>query len=70
MADSNILDDADMDIHGIDDDNPHLHNRGSPTLPDDEEDDHGPVESGPLMNEVRLAYKKGQVFSSKGTCKY
>ena len=33
----------------------------SPTpLDDDEEDDCGPVESGPLMNEVRLVSKKGK----------
>ena len=31
-----------------------------PTLPDDaEDDDHGPVESGPLMNEVRFVGRKG-----------
>jgi len=42
-------------------DNNHPHpNQDSSTLPNDEEDDdHGPVESGPLMNEVRLASKKG-----------
>jgi len=45
----------------IDDDNPRLPDQDSPTPPDDEEDDdHRPVESGPLMNEVRLASKKGQ----------
>jgi hypothetical protein len=33
----------------------------SRALPNDDEDnDHGPVESGPLMNEVRLMSKKGQ----------
>ena len=49
----------------VDDDHPHL-NQGSSTLPNDEEDDddHGPVELGPLMNEVRLASRKGWVFSS------
>ena len=30
-----------------------------PPPPDDEDDDHGPVESGPLMNEVRLACRRG-----------
>ena len=39
-------------------------NQDPPTLPNDEDDeDCGPVESGPLMNEVRLACKKGRVLS-------
>jgi len=47
----------------LDDNHPHP-NQDSLTLPNDkEDDDHGPVESGPLMNEVRLASKKGQDFS-------
>jgi len=33
-----------------------------PPSEDDDDDDCGPVETGPLMNEVRLAYRKGQVF--------
>jgi len=54
---------------GIDDNHPHPI-QDSSTLPDDEDkDDHGPVESGPLMNEVRLARKKGQVFSPCGSHK-
>jgi len=56
---------------GVDDDNPHLPNRDPPAPPNDEEDDdHGPVESGPLMNEVRLACKKGQTLLSREACKY
>jgi len=47
----------------VDNDHPRP-TQDSPTPPDNEEDDdHGPVESGPLMNEVRLASKKGQFFS-------
>lgn len=42
----------------------------SPTpLDDDEEDDCGPVESGPLMNEVRLVSKKGKE-PLHGCCTY
>jgi len=45
---------------GIDEDGPCSSNQDSQTLPNDEDDnDHGPVDSGPLMNEVRLACKKG-----------
>ena len=44
-------------------DHPHPSPPPSPTLPNDEEDDdHGPVESGPLMNEVRLVSRKGQEY--------
>jgi hypothetical protein len=47
-------DDTNMDTPDADNDHPHA-------LPNDEEDDdHGPVESGPLMNEVRLMSRKGQ----------
>jgi len=36
------------------------HREPLPTLPiDDEDNDYGPVESGPLMNEVRLVGRKG-----------
>ena len=48
---------ADLDTSDADNDRLRTH---SPTPPDDmEDDDHGPVESGPLMNEVRLVSKKG-----------
>lgn len=40
---------------------PHTPRQSSPTPRDDEgDDDCGPVESGPLMNEVRLIGRKGQ----------
>ena len=38
-------------------------------LDNDEEDDCGPVESGPLMNEVRLMSKKGKE-PLHGCCTY
>ena len=48
--------DADDHTMDLDDDAP----QPLPTLPNDEEDDDcGPVESGPLMNEVRLVGRKG-----------
>jgi len=48
-------------VPGIGDD------QDSPVLPgDQDDDDHGPVESGPLMNEVRLACKRGQALPSQG----
>ena len=51
----------DTDAHILDPDNDYPYTRHpSPTLPDDNEDDCGPVESGPLMNEVRLVSKKGK----------
>ena len=44
-----------------DDDHPHTSQQPSPAPPNNEEDDdHGPVESGPLMNEVCLVGRKGQ----------
>jgi hypothetical protein len=58
-TDADTLNNTNTHILGINNNHPHLHDQGSPTLFDDEEDDHGPVESGPLMNEVRLAYKRG-----------
>ena len=39
---------------------PYIHRQLSPAPPDEEDDDYGPVESGPLMNEVRLIGRKGQ----------
>jgi hypothetical protein len=58
-TDTNVDADADADTN-TDRDRSRLPYSRSPTPPDDEEDDHGPVESGPLMNEVRLAHKRGQ----------
>jgi len=56
---------------GIDDDDPHSSNQDSLALPNDEEDNsHGPVESSPLMNKVRLACKKGQTLLSQEAYKY
>ena len=61
---ADIDDDTDIPAD-IDDDRP-----PSPTLlDDDEEDDCGPVESGPLMNEVRLVSKKGKE-PLHGCCTY
>ena len=69
------LDDLDIDGPDIDDlDIDHVGARCAisntdgytPGVDDDEDDDHGPVESGPLMNEVRLASKKGQIFPLQG----
>jgi len=51
--------DTNADISDVDDDHPHRPHRRSPTPPSDNDDDHGPVESGPLMNEVRLVSRKG-----------
>ena len=52
--------DADAYASGVDDDHPPTPRHRSPAPLDDEEgDDHGPVESGPLMNEVCLVSKKG-----------
>ena len=42
------------------DSHPHTPNPPLPTPLDNEDDDCGPVESGPLMNEVRFSGKKGQ----------
>ena len=54
---------ADADTHVPDaDDHPH-HHPPTPTLLD-EDDDCGPIESGPLMNEVRFTSKKGTFHSS------
>jgi len=61
-VDASIPDSAYEDTNehtaNLDDDHP----QPLPTFPNDEEDDdHGPVESGPLMNEVRLVGRKGQI---------
>ena len=54
-------------LDDFDDDHHHPRNQDSHTPPDNEEDDnHGPIELGPLMNEVRLGCKKGQAFSVEG----
>jgi len=51
-----------LDGDRVNDDHPHF-NTNLPMLPNEEDDDDcRPVETGPLMNEVRLASKKGQVF--------
>ena len=50
-------------VSDINNDHPHTPHHHSPTPPnenDDDDDDHGPVELGPLMNEVRLVSKKGE----------
>jgi hypothetical protein len=45
----------------------HDSDRSSLAPPNDEdEDDHGPVESGPLMNEVRLACKRSKIVLPQG----
>ena len=60
-ADADALNDTGTHASGVNDSLPPTPHRRSPTPPDGEEgDDHGPVESGPLMNEVRLVSKKGQ----------
>ena len=41
---------------------PYTHQQLSPTPPDEEDNDYGPVESGPLMNEVCLIGRKGQLL--------
>ena len=61
-ADVMASDSADERVPYTDDDYPDTPQR-SPTPPNEEEDDdHGPVESGPLMNEVRLVGRKGKKF--------
>ena len=58
---TDTLNDADTHTSDNDNDNderPHTPRPPSPTI--DEDDDCGPVESGPLMNEVRLVSTKGQ----------
>ena len=68
--DANVMtsDDADEHVPYTDDDYPHTPQR-SPAPPNEEEDDdHGPVESGPLMNEVRLVGRKGQKFPPQVMC--
>ena len=56
-----LVDNVDCHIMDQDDDHPHSPQQPLPAPPDDEEDDdYGPVESGPLMNEVRLVGRKGQ----------
>lgn len=53
--------DPNPDNDHLDDDNPNPLNQDTSTsFNDEEDDDHGPVESGPLMNEVRLVNRKGQ----------
>ena len=48
-------------VTDLDNDHPHTSRQPSPAPPDNEEDDnHGPVKSGPLMNEVHLVGRKGQ----------
>lgn len=54
-----------IDDHILDSDNDDLHTSHQPTPTpanneDDEDNDCGPVESGPLMNKVRLTGKRGQ----------
>jgi hypothetical protein len=57
---TNALDDPNAHVTGAGDNHPRTPRQHSPAPPEDEEDDdHGPVESGPLMNEVRLASRKG-----------
>jgi hypothetical protein len=59
-ADAGALDDPGARVINASDGHPHTPRQHSPAPPDNEEDDdHGPVESGPLMNEVRLASRKG-----------
>lgn len=59
-ADARTRSTTNVYVPGISDD------QDSPALPGDQEDeDHGPVESGPLMNEVRLACKRGQAPPSQ-----
>ena len=54
-------------LDDIDDDHHHPCNQDSHAPPKNgEDDDHGLVESGPLMNKVCLGCKKGQTFSAKG----
>ena len=58
-AEMNTPDDTETDIP--DDADTNDNRSPSPTpLNNDEEDDCGPVESGPLMNEVRFVSKKGK----------
>ena len=63
------IDDNHLGDSPIDNNHPHPDQDSSTQPNDEEDDDHGPVESGPLMNEVRLASKKGQVFSPCGSRK-
>ena len=53
-------DNADAHIFNTGDDHPSTPRLPSPVPFDDSEDDCGPIESGPLMNEVRLVSKKGK----------
>ena len=67
-TDTVASDDANERIPYADDDFPDVPQR-SPTPPNEEEDDdHGPVESGPLMNEVRLTGRKGKKFPPQVMC--
>ena len=56
---TDALNETDMHILDADYNRFRLPNSRSPTPPE-EEDDHGPVESSPLMNEVCLAHKRGK----------
>jgi hypothetical protein len=68
-ADTNTdaLNETDAHILDADYNRFRLPNSRSPTPPE-EEDDHGPVESGPLMNEVRLAHKRGKGSPPRKIC--
>ena len=53
------LNDTTTHTSNVDDERPHTPHPSSPTI-DEDDDNCGPVESGPLMNEVRLVSTKGQ----------
>ena len=57
-----VADDANGELAmNLDDSHPYIPQQPSPAPPNNEEDDdHGPIESGPLMNEVCLIGRKGQ----------
>ena len=74
-SDNNSLEDTDERTANEDDDERAANedNNDDPqlslALPNDEEDnDYGPVESGPLMNEVRLVGRKGQKLQTCMMC--
>ena len=66
-TDTNTLNETDTHILNADYNRFHSPNSCSPTPPE-EEDDHGPVESGPLMNEVCLAHKRGKGSPPRKIC--
>jgi hypothetical protein len=66
-ADADALNETNTHILDADHDRFRLPSSRSPTPPE-EEDDHGPVESGPLMNEVRLAHKRGKESLPRKIC--